>query len=181
MAENELKQYKNSKSGRCLPLETNDLTAILNMAIEQSVARKGRPCAYPDNEMGLEIFSQKTIDYFEYINNINQNPDIENKLIPDIENWALFLGITRNSILNYEQRGKEWADTIAYYKNAIASIKKQLSLNYKVPPVIAMFDLVNNHGYVNSSEFKLIQDENEGKRKRVRTEDLPTFEIIEED
>lgn len=148
------KRYKNG-TAQCLPLETDDLTAILDMTIQQSTAHMGRPCNYTNDTNGLERFIETTIDYFKYVNRINQNPDMERKLIPDIENWAVYLGITRATLFNYEQRGGRWRECIQYYKNAIASVKKQLALTYKIPPMIYVFDATNNHGYVNSNEFKL--------------------------
>jgi len=150
----DIKPYKGAKA-KCFPLETDDMTAILDMTIQQSTARLGRPCIYENSKAGLEQFIQKTIDFFEYVNGINQNADMERKLIPDIENWAVYLGITRNTLLNYEQRGVDWRDCIQFYKNAISAIKKQLALTYKIPPVVYVFDATNNHGYVNSNEFKL--------------------------
>ena len=149
----EIKPYKNK--GTCLPLETDDMTAILNMTIEKSIQRCGHPSTYPQTKQGLDSFINNTIDYFEYVNGINQNIDLERKLIPDIENWCVFLGITRQTLFNYEGRGGEWKDCIAYYKNAIASVKKQLAMNYKIPPMVYVFDATNNHHYVNSNEFKL--------------------------
>lgn len=149
-----MQPYKDAHA-KCLPLETDDMSALLDMTIERCTARLGRPCHYTNDKKGLDDFINCTTEYFEYVNNINKNPDMERKLIPDIENWAVYLGITRQTIFHYEQRGGEWEQTISYYKNAIASIKKQLALNYKIPPMIYVFDATNNHGYVNSNEFKL--------------------------
>lgn len=151
------KKKKTSGSGTklCEQLETNDMTAILDMAIDVSTARAGRPAEYPFTNEGLTRFINKTIDYFEYVNSINANPDLERKLIPDIENWAMFLGVTRQTIWSYQQRGKEWRDVIEYYKNVIAAVKKQLAMNYKIPPMVYVFDAVNNHNYLNSTEFKM--------------------------
>jgi hypothetical protein len=136
-------------------METDDTTAILDMIIDKSTERMGRPCQYPNDKRGLEEFIQNTVSYFEHVNSINSNPDMERKLIPDIESWAVYLGITRNTILNYEGRGNAWYDVIQYYKNCIASVKKQLALNFKIPPMIMAFDFTNNHGYCNTNEFKL--------------------------
>lgn len=151
----EVQKYKTKNKGECLPLEKDDLTAILTLAIDTSIKNMGRPHHYPPNKAGLEDFIQTTIDYFEYVNVLNSNDSLERKLIPDIENWCVYLGITRKTLYNYEQRGSEWGDCIQYYKNVIGSVKKQLALNYKIPPMIYVFDATNNHGYVNSNEFKL--------------------------
>ncbi len=151
----EIKPYKTKNKGECLPLEKDDLTAILTLTIDTSIKNMGRPHHYAPNTQGLDDFIQTTIDYFEYVNTLNSNQELERKLIPDIENWCVFLGITRKTLFNYEQRGNEWQECIQYYKNAIGSGKKQLALNYKIPPMIYVFDATNNHGYVNSNEFKL--------------------------
>lgn len=150
----ELQRYKDAKA-KCLPMETDDTTAILDMIIDKSTERMGRPCQYPNDKKGLEEFIQNTVSYFEYVNGVNSSEGVDKKLIPDIESWAVFLGITRATIFNYEQRGNEWREVIAYYKNAIASIKKQLALTFKIPPMIMAFDFTNNHGYCNTNEFKL--------------------------
>lgn len=142
----------------CVILENDDMSAILDMTISTMKNRGGRPFEYPQTEQGLTTFRENTIAFFEYVNSVNQNPDLERKLIPDIEAWATYLGITRVTIFNYEKRGGEWAQTIQAFKNAMASIKKQLLFNYKIPPMVGVFDLTNNHGYVNSNEFKLTQN-----------------------
>lgn len=174
------KKKKTSGSGTklCKPLETDDMTAILDMAIEVSTARMGRPAEYPYTTAGLDAFIQKTIDYFEYVNGINANPDLERKLIPDIENWAMYLGVTRQTIWTYQNRGKEWKDTIEYYKNAIAAVKKQLALNYKIPPMVYVFDATNNHGYVNSNEFKLTPGKPETEQKDNIDEQIKAAGLI---
>lgn len=159
MADKKNKIIKTYNKGECLQLETDDLTAILNMTIKSIEARGGRPAEYANSAQGLEEFRQTTLDFFAYVNEVNANPEIERKLIPDIESWATFLGVTRNTILSYEQRSLEWKSTIQTFKNAIAAAKKQLAMTYKIPPMVYVFDATNNHGYVNSNEFKLIPEQ----------------------
>ena len=104
------KKKKTSGSGTklCKPIETDDMTAILDMAIDVSTSRAGRPAEYPFTTEGLDRFINKTIDFFEYVNSINANPELERKLIPDIENWAMFMGITRQTIWTYQQCALVW-------------------------------------------------------------------------
>lgn len=170
----ELEPYK-GKSGRGVkkaePLETGDMTAILDLTIKSSIKRSGHTAYYPADKEGYDNFVNRTIDYFEYLNTVNSDPNLERKLIPDIENWAVYMGVTRATIFNYERRGGEWADMIAYFKNAIAAVKKQLALNYKIPPMVAIFDLTNNHSYVNTSEFKLTTPETETRPRQSALED----------
>lgn len=177
MEKNEIKPYKNK--GTCLPLETDDMTAILTLTIDKSVEHLGRPCKYPGTTQGLEDFIQNTIDFFEYVNGINANKDLQRKLIPDIENWCVFLGITRTTLFAYEQRGGEWKECIQYYKGAIASVKKQLALNFKIPPMVYVFDATNNHGYVNSNEFKLTAAiENETDKEKELTNAINDLGLV---
>ncbi len=174
------KKKKKSGSGTklCERIETDDMTAILDMAIDVSTSRAGRPAEYPFTTEGLDRFINKTIDYFEYVNSINANPELERKLIPDIENWAMYLGVTRQTIWSYQQRGREWKDTIDYYKNVIAAVKKQLAMNYKIPPMVYVFDATNNHGYVNSNQFTLNQNKPETEPKDNIDEQLKAAGLI---
>lgn len=51
--------------------------------------------------------------------------------------------------------------------------KKQLIFRQKIPAVIGLFDLTNNSGYVNASEFKLKPETEEAERKVLTAEELP--------
>lgn len=150
----ELTNYKGT-TRKCLPLEKDDLTAILDLAVVSMRKHGGHPSNYPNDRMGLDAFTERCSQYFEYVQKVNANEGLERKLIPDVENMAVFLGITRQTLNAYERRGGQWAECIGYYKNVIVALKKQLALNFKIPPVLAVFDLCNNHGYSNTSEFKV--------------------------
>ena len=176
---NEL-QHKEYRRFTPEPIGTDStLEAVLNTTIES--LKQGRPPAYPETEQGLEDFRQTTIDYFQYIKDTNANPDIDKKLVPDIEGWAVFTGLTRRSILTYEkQRGENWRNFIEQVKNAIAACKKELAFHQQIPQVVFMFDACNNHGYTNTSEFKVeaISD----KQQRVLTAaELPRLGEPKED
>ena len=43
----------------------------------------------------------------------------------------------------------------------------------KIPAVIGIFDLTNNSGYVNASEFKLKPEPQKPERKALPAEELP--------
>ena len=106
----------------------NTLEAVLNTTIES--LKQGRPPAYPETEQGLEDFRQTTIDYFQYVKDTNANPDIDKKLVPDIEGWAVFTGLTRRTILTYEkQRGESWRNFIEQTITAT-----QIHLNLRLKP-----------------------------------------------
>ena len=148
--ENGLRQQDYAK-GNYLPMESNDLTAVLNLGV-MALKRGARP-KYEDNEKGYKTFVSRSQEYLEYVQQINANPDIEKKLIIDIESWCVYIGLTRETLRQYEARGEAWKEFIEYFKEIIVTAKKQLAFNYKIPPMFATFDLVNNHGYRNTNEF----------------------------
>lgn len=130
---------------------TDDLQALVSMGI---VSMKGNTGKYPNSPEGLEALKQDIIGYFEYINATNANMEKQN-VYPDIEGLAMYLRITRKTLSLYERRGGEWADLIGRAKTVITAVKRQLADTFRIPPILHIFDLTNNAGYVNSSEFRL--------------------------
>lgn len=128
--------------------------ATLNASIR---AFKQGIVAYEDSQEGLERFRKDSENYLTYVQATNESAARDNVggAIPDVEAWAAHLGITRMTISRYERRGGDWETTIANMKGIITACKKQLALAGKMPPVLAIFDLTNNSGYINASEFKL--------------------------
>lgn len=136
------------------PGQMADLSALLKVSVEQisKRCRAGEP-HYSNTPQGLQDLMQATQQYFQYI--IDANGENEEKLVPDIEGWCMFLGITRQTMLNYARRGELWAESIAYIKDAILAAKKQLAFRFKIPAVVYLNDVSNNHNYFNTSEFRL--------------------------
>ncbi len=133
--------------------DTDNISAVTNILLE--TIKSGRPAAYEDSETGLEAFKQGTIDYLLYVQRTNES-GIEKKVMVDIESWACFLGITRATIASYERtRGESWKQFISVTKNGIAAAKKEAAFHGQLQPMIAVFDLANNHNYKNTNEFKL--------------------------
>lgn len=137
----------------------DDLTAVVSdgiRSIQALKARGGRPAAYPPTKEGLQDFLEDCSEYFRRINAINQNPDMEKLVMPDVEGLCAHLQITRQTLHVYSTtRNDDWHEAIELVRTCIASAKKQMANTFRVPPVFAIFDLTNNHHYVNSSEFKL--------------------------
>lgn len=131
-----------------------EIAATLNASIR---AFKQGIVAYEDSQEGLERFRKDSESYLTYVQATNESAARDNVggAIPDVEAWAAHLGITRMTISRYERRGGDWETTIANMKGIITACKKQLALAGKMPPVLAIFDLTNNSGYINASEFKL--------------------------
>lgn len=155
-------------------IDPNDLDSILNMSITSLKA--GRPPKFPDTPEGLEDFKALSIEYLEFVQKNNENPANENKLIPDVESWAVFLGTTRMTINVYErERSSEWNEFIVFFKGILTSIKKQLAFRQKIPCVLAMFDLCNNSGYLNTNNFTRADVEFEPKQRRLTADELPSL------
>lgn len=127
------------------------------------------PIRYPNSSDGLELFKKNTMEYLAYVKHIANDENIET-IIPDIESWCNYLGINRSTLNRYAKRSEDWQFLIENVKNGIGAIKKQLALKGDIPPIMAIFDLTNNHGYVNTNEFKINQL-NDNTERHVLTED----------
>lgn len=150
----------------------NTLEAVIDMAID--VLKAGRPPVYADTPDGLREFKEKTIEYFQYVREVNAKPDIDKPLVVDVEGWACYLSTTRATIATYERsRGEEWQNFIKQTKNAICACKKELAFHSQIPPVVFLFDACNNHNYSNTSEFKIEANTQEPERKPLTAENLP--------
>lgn len=164
------KEYK--RKGYAPDLSDSDnISAVTNILLE--TLKAGRPAAYEDSIEGLEAFKQATISYLEYVQQTNKS-GIEKKVMVDIESWACFLGITRATIVNYERtRDEYWQQFISIVKNGIAAAKKEAAFHGQLQPMIAVFDLANNHNYKNTNEFKLETVPKEPEKRILSAGELP--------
>lgn len=103
---------------------------------------------------------QKDIDaYFQECDNnkLGKNKDGENITEPyTIEGLALALGCDMVTLLNYQKR-QGYEEFFSTIKNAKLKIQRQKVVNGltgKSNPAITIFDLKNNHGYVDRTESK---------------------------
>lgn len=129
-------------------------TALLNMAIK---SLQGRPPAYSNDTEGLRLFQARTVEYFRHLKEVNENRT-EQMLLADIESWATYLQITRATLWNYRKRGNEWVDYIDRVKTVILAQRKDAASRFKVPPMVFVFDAVNNYDYQNTNQVQLVTD-----------------------
>lgn len=141
--------------GTCLPLDGDDLQAITTLAVTCLKEHKGIPAKYPNTPQGLADFMQRSQEFFAYCNDINADLEPDQRIIPDVEAWCLYMGIVRSTLHEYGKRSETWKNAIDMVKTAIMSAKKQLAMRGKIPQMIAVFDWTNNHQYLNTSEFKI--------------------------
>ena len=154
-----MSEIRTYNKGSCELLEPDDLTALTKLAVSSLKEHGGHIAKYPNTPQGLEQFIKKSTDFFEYCNEINASLEPQQRLIPDIESWCCFMGITRTTLMKYAKRNQQWSEAIEMIKTAIMSAKKQLAMRGKIPQMIAIFDWTNNFGYLNTSEFRLVADE----------------------
>ena len=157
-------------------IQPGDLIAPLDLVIDSVMKTGGYPATYPNTPEGLNAFVENTLDYFEYVRTRNETDEGEG-LILDIEGWTTFLGISRTTLFNYTRRGGKWAEVIDFYKNCILSVKKNLALRYRIPPVLFIFDSVNNNGYASVNKLEVSQAEPDANNEvnfnqRLETEGL---------
>ena len=151
--------YKRFKEGRDYEsIEAEKTTALCDMfrrgffGIEETeeggeIRRApGRPRKYES----VAEFSEVVERYIQYI----EDRALEGvQLIPDIEGFCSFAGISRDSLNDWERtRPGEYSDTIKRFKTAIAAYKKQLALSGKIPALVFATDFNNNHGYTQAPQ-----------------------------
>lgn len=124
---------------------TSDLNAITRMSIEALKSyNPHKPPKYENTAEGLELFKNRTMEYLQYVDEVNSSEDMPKKVVLDIEGWCTFLQITRKTLhIYYHERDEAWKSFIDYFKNIITAYKKQLAFSNKTPSIFAIFDLVN--------------------------------------
>lgn len=162
--------YKRFKPGRDYEeIETAQAVALCDMMLDgfkRSVAdaergKGGRPRKLETVEEFREVAER-------YINYIKERALDGVRLVPDIEGFCAFAGISRETLNNWETaRLGAYSDTIKIFKNTIAAYKKQLAFSGEIPPIVFATDFNNNHGYTQAAQ-KI--DLNVGKQ----AQELPT-------
>ncbi len=167
----EIKEKNYKRKGYAPDLTDSDnVAAVTNILLE--TIKAGRPATFPETRQGFEEFKKATIDYLEYVQRINES-GIEKKVMIDIEGWCTFLGIVRSTICNYERtRGEPWKQFIGLIKGGICAAKKEAAFHGQIQPMIAVFDLANNHSYKNTSEFKLEVEPKEVGHKELTMKEI---------
>lgn len=167
--------YRRFKEGRDYEKQTGpDMVTLCDMMSrgifgeeeteERERGKGGRPRKYETAEELQEGIKK----YLVYIAEKNAAGVA---LIPDVEGLALFLGVSRSTLYEWQNsRPGEFSDTLKRTLNAIAAAKKQLALMGKIPPLVFATDFNNNHGYTQQQNIEIT-----AARK---LEQLPTREDI---
>lgn len=135
-------------------VEPDEMVALTQNVIDNLEAiyeaeRIGRPRKYET----VEEFKEIVNGYLNYIKDANID---KIKLIPDVEGLCAFMGISRDTLLEWERnRPRPYSDTIKMVKNQLAFFKKQLAMKGKIPALTFATDFNNNHGYTQKQEVVL--------------------------
>ena len=120
-----------------------------------------------------EALRKAIVGYWDYLEDQNT---LGNPLIPDVEGLATYLGVSRDTLRNWEtgrtMKGKGFDVVVAQAKNDIAACKKQLGQLGNLPPIVMAMDFNNNHGYVQKNETVVEVKDPLGTAK-------PTSELME--
>lgn len=75
------------------------------------------------------------------------------QIIPDVEGLASFIGVSRSTISEWRKGNpnKEFSPIVERAMNDIAMVKKQLAMKNKIPALIYLNDMQNNHGYLSNN------------------------------
>ena len=148
------KTVKYKRKGECLQLEQNDLQGICQFAIDSLQRHGGRNAKYANTEQDRQRFLNDVVEYFKCLYDASTGKEQDQMLIPSVESMCLYLGISRTTLFNYTNRSTEWAETVNMARNAIATARTELATHFKIPPLLHLFDMVNNHpSYYNTSQF----------------------------
>ena len=145
------RQYKEGKD--YLPATGDEMDAMYQMAknnMQRQKERRVRAGRTGIRYETVEDLENGIIEYWNYLMEANAK---KIALLPDLEGMCAFLGITRNTLLEWERNDvRGFASTIEQAKNDIAACKKQIGLHGKIPPIIMAMDFNNNHGYTQRQE-----------------------------
>ncbi len=147
-------------------IEDSAIDKVIDMSVK---GLKNGLCAYTNNDQGMEQFRDRSIEYLESIRAENHDiEDIKKKVIPSIEGWCVYLGISRVTLLNYSRNySPEFRALIDYIKTLIYSAKTQAAENGIIPPVLMIFDKCNNYGYLSTNQFERTADYKEIEVNKV--------------
>lgn len=163
------------------PVDGDEMTVMIEF-IEKcnNLHRMGRPPKYETLDEFLGVIDA----FWEVIKTANQEGT---KLIPDVEGFCCFAGISRRTLLDWkDRRAGEYADTIDRLLTQIAFAKKQNALKGKIPPIVFATDFNNNHGYTQKQELVVspnnplgdIADEKELKQRYLNS--VPDTDALKE-
>lgn len=167
------------RTTRGVDIDFGNLTDMEKKRSQWGMITAGRvlDCLYPETSLGdgnsvvedkaskekkytATTLSLKGKEYFQNIYELNQQGIA---IIPDIEDFCMYIGVSRNTFYNmcvgHDINLSICGNNI---RNAIASCKKQMAFNGEIPPVVFAIDFNNNHDYVQAKAQLQVQTTTDG-------------------
>lgn len=141
--------YKKFKEGAdFLTGQPSDMVAMVRLAKESCRAQTGGSAYFET----VEDLQEAIETYWEYILQANEKGNL---IYPDVEGLAMYLGVSRERMLEWERTNfRGFREVLSTAKNAIAACKKQMALQSKIPAIVFATDFNNNHGYVQKQQIE---------------------------
>ncbi len=161
--------------------QSPDLLELTQNIIDGLEAYKqGSREKYPNNLEGFQTFRERTIAYFRRIEEFNRDSDPDSKygLVPDIEGWSIWLGISRQTLRTYEKRSGDFGEFIRYTKTAILGYKKRQAESFRMPPILYLFDATNNHDYYSTNQFTVKMEQQQSDEYEKERQAKLTAELV---
>jgi len=136
--------------GACDP-GVKEICELMKRAVNVAYTEEGVIYLGPRNYEDANTLTDCFIDYIDYIKEAaGRGVD----LIPDVEGFCTFAGISRKRFMELGKK-TELYELTQQILTAIAAAKKQRALSGGINPVILAMDLNNNHGYSNTNNTKI--------------------------
>ena len=154
----EPKQEKEVKKG----LTREENIALFNDMLYGIGAREG-----PDGERIIEkareIHSADDLQllFIDYIEHLRDQVERGVEIIPDVEGFCSFAGISRRKYREMEGK-KDFSSLISRISTSIAASQKQFGMRGVIPPLVLAMNFNNNFGYLsNVSTLEIRQNAQE--------------------
>ena len=129
----------------------NVLCDLMKRAVNVTDTDQGRVYEGPKEYSTPEQLTDCFISYIDYI---KESAERGAALIPDVEGFCSFAGVSRKRFLKMSDRA-DFYEVVQQILTALAASKKQIAFAGGINPVILAMDLNNNHGYLGSNAVKI--------------------------
>ena len=129
----------------------NVLCDLMKRAVNVTDTEAGRVYEGPKEYSTPEQLTDCFISYIDYI---KESAERGAALIPDVEGFCSFAGVSRKRFLKMSDKA-DFYEVVQQILTAISQYKKQVAFAGGINPVILAMDLNNNHGYLGSNAVKI--------------------------
>ena len=154
----EPKQEKEAKKG----LSREENIALFNDMLYGIGAREGQEGERViEKAREIQTADDLQLIFIDYIEHLRDQTEKGIEIIPDIEGFCSFAGISRRKYRELEGK-KDFSSLISRISTSIAANQKQLGMRGIIPPLVLAMNFNNNFGYLsNVSALEIRQNAQE--------------------